>query len=52
MIVMDGKEAQIEQTAIDLLIKCKLLKKRANSERNLKSFDYISSKSWWIIFFL
>lgn len=50
MIVMDGKEAHIEQTAIDLLIKCKLLKTRANSERTLKSLDYISSKGWWITF--
>jgi len=31
MVVMDGKEVKIESTALDILAKSNLIKKRANS---------------------
>lgn len=39
MVVMDGKEAKIESTALELLAQSNFIKKRAHSERALKPFQ-------------
>lgn len=39
MVVMDGKEARVKDTALELLVKCKLLRKRVGSERFLKTMQ-------------
>jgi hypothetical protein len=39
MAVMDGKEARVKETAQELLVKCKLLKKRVSSERFLRKVE-------------
>ena len=44
MVVMDGKEARVKETALDLLVKCKMLKKRVNSERHLHEIKAESVK--------